>query len=316
MAAMLVSWAIVAFVSAAATVREYGQLSAESSGYFVGRIIGAFLVSLLGTWIYYRARNRRPTLAHRMAVVSAWAAFLSLFALAGEAGRTPVLNQAQMYEHVGDLVKQASGEAPVAQDQTWYDGPVRAFYVDIFAWNREYGKTVDIEHRVWLKRAYSPESYASRENIETTAEELRQILAVDEKYESIEPLLAAFETRVRAAKARQREKDGLIQGIREGSSKSFAARQETFRAEKAWLLATIELYRYMSAHLADYSVKANKLVFRVEGPREEFRTKQANAIALRDTAIKAKEQLDAAREESLSKIGITHDPQDKQGKTD
>jgi len=308
---VLISWVLIAFLAAASTIRDYGELSAESSGYFAGRIIGAFLFPLLGTWIYYRVRRLKPTLAYRTAVISSWAVFVALIALVGEAGRARPLNQGQMYKHVGDLVKQASGEMPVAPDAEWYDGPTRAFYGDIFALNRQYAKELDVDHRMWLKRAYSAESYATRENIEAAEREFHEILAVDEKYESVDPLFEKFEARVRAAKARRREKEDLIKGVRDGSSKGSAARQETFRAEKAWLKATIALYEYMSGHLADYSVKSNKLVFRTEGLREEFRVKQASAIALRDAALKAKGELDTTRKESLTKMGISDDPTKK-----
>src|SRR5262249_1447222 len=147
------------------------------------------------------------------------------------------------------LLKQAAGQEPVTGNADWYEEPTRQFYADIFQFNRDYHKALDLAHRPMLKQLYTSESYASRAAMTKTIAELQAALQVDKQYDSMEPLFLRFEAGIRAsAAATQRQQEDFIRGVHSTSDKIFSIRNETFRRAEQWLQASIDLYEFTLAH--------------------------------------------------------------------
>lgn len=304
-ATSFVGWLLVAFIGYARALRWSGGIrSAQSSGYFVGSVLTPILISALILWIVNFFRDNKLAGAKKNAVTASLAVFLSIMAMIGEAGRSKPLNEAELRGKMRHLAKQAAGKEASTGEGQWYDGPVREFYRELLETNQEYSDALAAQDQSELKTVYTPQSYATRKAMQKTIDQLKGVLEVDKKYESLDKVMKDFEKNIQASSASSFEKKEFIEGFHSTEDKSFAPRGETFRKEEEWLQSTINLYQFTLDHFASYKVQAKKLMFAKNDVREQFQSLQSKSLALHKTAMEVKKVFDASRQQALNQAGV------------
>jgi len=304
--AVSATWILVCYLAYVRTARwSRGVLNGESTGYFVGSVFTPLLIAMAIVWLIQRGQKKTMSTARRNLLTALLALGVSLVAFAGSLQKAPAFDESKAKLQMGHLMKQAAGNEPATPDGEWYEGPSREFFRDILNFNQQYTGAMQSAKGASMAKLYTPESYATRAGMQTTVTQLRAMLDVDRKYESMEPLIKKLEVRVYATRASQAEKEAFLNGLRGSFSKSLAPRNETMRVEEEWLQSSIDLYVYTLAHSADYSVRGKKLVFRAGVSPVEFQSLQSKAIEQHKVAVDAKHKLDAARQTAMSQTGLT-----------
>jgi len=307
------AWILVAFLAYARTKKwSGGVLNPESFGYFLGRVLASVLIAALVGWLVDRGRKEKMSRIRKQLLIALLALGISLLSFAEEV-RTRGTGESAAKKQVGHLMKQAAGKEAATPDSTWYDGATRQFFRDILAFNQEYTSALQGVDQSFLKKLYTPESYATRAGMQTTIANLQALLDIDKKYESIDPVLKKMEVNISAASASDFEKEEFLKGFRSSTTKSLAPRAETFRAEEEWMESSIELYKFTLAHFEDYKVQSKKMRFRDEGLREQFEKLQSRSVALHKTTVESRHQFEAARRDALSQSGVTPGDLDSPG---
>jgi hypothetical protein len=300
------AWVLVVFLAYVRTKKwSGGAFNAESFGYFIGSGLTPVLVVAFVVWLVDRSRKDKMSAAHKQLWMASLALGISLVSFAGSLRLATGFDKSAANKQAGHLMKQAAGKEAVTADSEWYDGPTRQFFRDILAFNQEYTSAVHAIDQSSLPKLYTPESYGTRAGMQNTITVLHALVGVDKKYESLEPVLKKMEANIYASSASDYEKEEFLKGFRGSTDKSLAPRRETFRAEEEWMQSSIELYEFTLAHFGDYKVQGKKLMFRVNGSREQFQGLQSKSIALHKTAIESKHKFDAVRQDALSQSGVT-----------
>jgi hypothetical protein len=298
------AWIAAIFLNFLRTSRwSGGVFNAESLGYFVGSLAVPALITLLVLWLMDRRRAEGSTVAHKHLVVAAWTVFFSFLGFAGEIRRTGGVDSSSVKDHVRHLFLQATNKE-ADSGARWYDGPSRDFFRDAVTWNQEYTKEVQLVDQTFVAKLYSPESYATRANLQATISALQVLQQVDKKYESLDPLVKKLELNVNAAQASDREKADFLRGVHSSLDKSLGPRNETFKREEEWLQSSVDLYQFALSHFSDYSVRKDKLVFHRDASRLDFVDRQSKSIALRKATVESRSRFNASRKEIMSQIGL------------
>lgn len=280
-----------------------GAFNAQALGYFIGGLLFPLVVGGIVLVLIRKGRRTKMHVSQQLliAVVSAFATgLLSLGGTAASQLREPV----DVDQQIAHLLQQALGKEPIPAHGNWYDEPTRAFYRDMFAYGNEYRTSLQNVDRSAIGHLYTPQSYASRASMQASIKELHELLTVDQKYDSLDPLLEKMESRIMAADASRRQKEDFLNGFRNSAGISLQGRQETFRAEEQWLESAIELYEWTYSHSSDYHVKGQKLMFAKDALLVEFEEKQSKSLNLRKAAVDASEAFEAERKNAIAKIRV------------
>ena len=95
-------------------------------------------------------------------------------------------------------MKQAAGREAATANSEWYEGPVRDFFRDILNANQEYSAAIHSLDRSSVGKLYTPESYATRSDMQSTVSQLHALLDVDKKYESFDEIIKKLEVNMPA----------------------------------------------------------------------------------------------------------------------
>jgi len=299
----LIFWALVLFLNYLRALRWAGVINAESSGYMLGGCIFSGLLALLVVYLVNRWRAAKFSMVTKHVLIAAIAVIFSVLSLSGE--RTSRNTQSEAKQKIAHLLKQASGQEAIPSHSEWYDEPTRQFFRDIISLNQGYTQELDMPHRTNLKGLYNTASYSSLNKMHETVSELKSILAIDRKYESVGPILSKFENAINGTSASEKQKYDFIEGVHSSSRELFDLRSRTFQNSEEWLQASIDLYEFTIAHFRDYSVRENKLVFSTGSLLTEFQERQTRAIALRDSLREARAQFKSAQNASMERTGMS-----------
>ena len=135
--------------------------------------------------------------------------------------------------------------------------------------------------------------------------QLRAALAVDEKYASMDPMIKKLEARIATANVAESERQAFLKGLRGNLDRTLKSRNELLQTEEEWMKSTIDLYEFMIAHSAGYSIRDSKLYFRDNAVGKEFTSRQSKAIALHKEFLKAKGAADASRKSKMDELGVS-----------
>jgi hypothetical protein len=230
---------------------------------------------------------------------------LSFLALAGEFVTSRAGNKENAYSRMGELMREAAGTKPLSANKRWTDGPTRDFFRDILEMNQQYSAEAAALDSSAIKDLYSAESYSGKPHMEKVVEQLQAALAVDEKYASLEPIMKRMEDRIADVKVSAAAKQEFLKGMEENFEKSVAPRNELLRTERVWMKSTIDLYEFAIAHSPEYSIKGKKLYFRNDAAREEFVSRQSEAMAQHKDFLKAKAAFEQSRKDKMGQAGLS-----------
>jgi hypothetical protein len=301
----LILFAVVAWLNYLKALAWAGLINAESIGYMMGGIIFSVLLGLLGMYLVNKVRGEKTAPASKTLGIAVIASFLSMLGLAGEMANPSQGNKSDAYHQAGNLLKEAAGKQPRSADVNWWDAPSRDFFHDILEMNQRYAAEVVALDKSAIKDLYSSKSYGGDVHMQRVVTQLQAVLAVDEKYASVDPQIKKMEAQVAAAGASESEKQEFLTGLRRSLEKGFGSRNDLIHKEEAWIKSTIDLYDFAIAHTSDYSIRDNKLYFRNNATKEEFLSMQAKAIALHKDFLKAKSAMEESRKSNMNQMGVS-----------
>jgi hypothetical protein len=286
-------------------LRWAGVLNGESFGYMIGGCLVSIALGFLVMFLVGRSRQKKLAPALKVLGIVSTAFAFTILAIVGEFSSRGSGKDAEVNRKVGALLKEAAGNQPKGQDLHWWDAPSRDFFHELIDRNQRYIAEVRALDNTAMQNLYSVDSYAGRTHMQKVVGQLRAALDVEEKFASIDPLLKTMDGRVAAAKASDREKSDFLQGFKSSMDRALAPRTSMFQTEKSWMGTTIDLYDFMIANSAGYSIRDGKLYFQVAGVKDEFLSRQSSAIALHKDFLKAKAAFEDNRKKNLDKLGIS-----------
>jgi hypothetical protein len=287
----------------AVTKAEYGSFTSEAAGYVVGRCLGAALLPAIGLWAFVKFGRKSLSGATKFFIVSLVAAFMSLVAAAPQLSKQSTIVTP---EHIGQLAKEAVGQAPVSPDQSVWDGPIRSYFADLKAFNDQYMQEAAAVDKSALAELYSAKSFSSRESIEQILSQLQAVRDVDARHASLDPIFDKLKARLQTVKASDSAKKSFWDGFESSTRKSMEPRTASTEKEMKWLDETIGLYQFTLANLDSYSVQNGKLLFRKgSGLDKEFNDKLHKALDSRKEFADQQKAFHADQRQKLGKIGIT-----------
>src|SRR5690349_518309 len=196
-----VAWALIVYLSYLRTVRWSGGVrNAQSSGYFTGSLLTPALIAAFVVWLINRGRKDKMSWTYKQLLASLLALGITVVSFAGSL-QEPAGFREFAKKQMGHLMKQAAGKEAVSPDSEWYEGPSRQFFRDILAFNQEYTNAIQSIDQSSLTKLYALESYATRARMRTTIAQLHALLDVDNKYESLDPVLKKMELNISATSA-------------------------------------------------------------------------------------------------------------------
>lgn len=302
----LVFTALILALNYLKALRWAGVMNAESFGYMLGGVLVAFALGVGVAYTVEKLRHQKMEASVKMLCASSIGLAMSVFALAGEVMNSPARTTGDINHQMGDLLREAAGKKVGAGDADWWDSPSRDFFHDILVMNEQYAADVKALDSSAIKDLYSAASYSTKARMQKTVDQLHAAQAVDEKYASLDPIIQRLKDRVAAADASERQKQEFLDGLQGNLGKSFAPRTALLASEQKWMNSTIDLYEFNIAHFSEYSVKGGKLYFRNPATREEFTSRQSEAMAQHKDFLSKKKDFEAARQSSRDKLGVSN----------
>jgi hypothetical protein len=129
--------------------------------------------------------------------------------------------------------------------------------------NQRYAAEVAALDKSAIKDLYSSKSYGGDGHMQRVVTQLQAVLAVDEKYASVDPQIKKTEAQVAAAGASESEKQEFLTGLRGSLEKGFGSRNDLIHKEETWIKSTIDLYDFAIAHTSDYSIRDTSSIFAI-----------------------------------------------------
>lgn len=285
-------------------LRWTGVINAESFGYMMGGVLMSLLLGLLAMFLVQKARRKKAEPASKTLGVVSIALLFSMFAFTGEIASRHGGTTSDAYRKAGNLLKEAAGKQPVSKDANWWDAPTRDFFQDILQMNQKYSAEAAALDSSAIKDLYSSNSYGGKVHMERVISQLQAALAVDEKYASLDPIMKRMDDRVAAVNVSESQKQAFLKGMKNSMEKSVAPREELLRTEEVWMKSTIDLYKFVTAHTNDYTIRDNRLYFRNDAVKDEFTSQQSKAIALHKDFLKAKSAFEESRKNKMNEMGV------------
>jgi hypothetical protein len=295
---------LVIALSALATKGMYGSLSSRAFGYFVGRIIGAFLPPVIGLLMFKKASKKKRSPVGLLGVCCVFAFVLALISSASGLSKLRPRSQAELQQRIARLAREGTGQAPKTRNQDEFDEVIRSFFGDLKKFNADYAKEVASNDRSALKGMYGAESFRSDDSIAATLRQLNATLALEQKYTSLEPLIQETKVRLDATSLSQGSKAEFWKGFEDSVRKSLQPREELNATEQAWLKDSISLYEFMRTNERSFYVKEGKIIFASHEPLVEYNERITKVLAERKTFLATKEKFDGAQKASLSQLGL------------
>jgi len=301
----LFTWALLLGINYLRAIHYAGVMNAHAAVYMISGILALLLLAWLVIFLVDKVRHKESSAAAKAFRIPYVAVFFSLLAFTGSTRDSGTGATADAKRQMGNLIKEAAGKQPQTANTHWWDGPSRDFFHEMMVMNQQYSAEVAQLDQSALTDLYSPRSYSSKKGMGKIVVQLQATLAVGEKYSSLDPFLKSVENRVRAVDAPEAEKEDFLKGLKESTSRSLGPRNETFRTEKNWLEASIDLYEFTSAHSSEYAVRGGKLYFRNAAAQEGFTSRQSKAISLRSEFLKAQHLAEVAQKNAMGDLGVS-----------
>jgi len=263
-------------------------------------MLASFLLPLIGAFVYYRKRTPRSPIHQKVLLVSAFAMGFSILASSG----SDFSSIGPTKERVGILAKEGAGLLPVSQDHSVWDSPVRSSFADVADFSRRYREETSQLDQSALGGLYSAESFRDSKQMEKVLTQLHALLALEEKYASLDPIFERNRARIRSVDAPDSAKDRVLAAVNSSAQKGLANRSALYAKEKAWIQSSIDLYEFTLAKRASYALRDGKLVFKDQTVMSEFNQRLKDALGRKADTLQAKEDFDKLQKEGLREFNL------------
>lgn len=300
----LLSTILVVFLSAVVARRTYGSITSEASGYFIGRIIGAFLFPAIGVLLYKKFSKQRHSSVGLLAACCGFAFVFAVLATMSEFGKPAKFDTGNIEKRIGALAKEGTGQVPSSGNQTEFDPILRPFFADIKKFNNDYMSEVNRLEADAPGVLYSAESFNGDENIARQLKHLRATQDVEVKYASMDSLLQKMKDRLFASDLSEKEKQDFWDGFQGSFKKSLEPRDQVNASEQVWLNDSIALYEFMQANEKSFHIKSRKIIFSSDAILKDYNERIDKVEKERKEFLEEKEKFNAAQKQGLGKLGL------------
>jgi len=272
----------------------------QKVGALIGGTLGPLIFASLGVGLYYAFRKSRRTARRVFFYVAVWTFVLSLLGFVGAFSR-----QRTAKDTAGQVLREAVGKsAPQADTDPEFRRVIQEFVQDVTAHNQEYLRQAERFHTPEIELLYQPKSFSSRQLVQEILRQLRDMMAFEAQYASLEPLLARMRARIEAAGWPEEKKRNFLAGFSETSGRQEALRKSLYAKEKLWLEATIDLYEFVLANFHLISIQGEDIFVAGDEPTQVFNTKLSRATSLRGEFLRAQENFQHLQKTTLGEFGL------------
>ena len=140
--------------------------------------------------------------------------------------------------------------------------------------------------------------------MEKVLTQLHALLALEEKYAFLDPILERNKARIRSVDAPDSAKDRVLGGVNSSAQKELANRSALYAKEEVWIRSSSDLYEFTLAKRASYSLRDGKLVFKDRTVMSEFNQRLKDALGRKADTLQAKENFEKLQKEGLREFNL------------
>jgi hypothetical protein len=156
-----------------------------------------------------------------------------------------------------------------------------------------------------LSGLYSAESFRDSRQMEKVLTQLRALLALEEKYSSLDAILERNNARIRSVDAPDSAKNLVLATVNgSGAQKLIANRSALYAKEKAWIQSSIDLYEFTLTKRDSYALRDGKLVCKNQTVMSEFNQRLKDAVGRKADILQANEKFENLRKEGLREFNL------------
>lgn len=296
----LVSIALVIAVNYVATGIAKGPVFPENSGYFIGACCGSFLLSAVGVFLFYKWSHRQASNVMKLMLISACALLPASLGLGNAIAKERSRSDATAASHLHGAVTSPAA-TPIIQNK--WDRVAAQFLTDVRDLNQQYISEVS-RTEPEAPALLSLESFRDTATLQTEIACVQARLAVNEKYDSPKALLDQAKGDVSALDASDQEKRKFLQLFLPRAQALLALRKAASDAERNYLLASVGVYGYASAHEGEYALNAHGLVFTKDATSSAFHSKLSKARQLNTDFLMAYSKYRYVQDSALAQMGV------------
>lgn len=280
------SWVLVLAAAYAATMRRFGFVSMQDSGFFIGVCIGPFFISAILVLGFYAIRKTPAHYSAKLLALSCGASFFALLTLLGSAQIARQIADPALAPPSGNLAHKLKPKS--AHVPTIWDPAIIALYTDLKSYNEAYvGEVSQLD--LTAQPLYTPPSFRDAATIQQRLAQLQARLVVAEKYASPQPLLGKMNGYVAAINASNEEKQQFLAKFMPAAQEMVARRTAAGGYERDWLNSSIAAYQFMLANQGSYTISADgtKGTFKNPGLAKSFNDRLKNIFELKQKFLSA-----------------------------
>jgi hypothetical protein len=294
----------------ARAIAELGAWPAtpEESGYLVGAIAGPLIMAGVGAGVYYAVRKSRRNKRRFISAWSGWALLLALVSIGGTAGHSPRFpkDNQEIVRMANQAYKEASGAVPPDQySKDELATAMRDMFRDLVQFNQQYRDATAQFHTPEMKGLYGASSFGSRQRIEETVRQLRNMAGVESQFASLDSVFAKSEARIQQEDWTEHSKKDFIQGMEQSLAQTKQSRLAVYQVEQKWLDASLDLYTFALNNRNTMSVRQNHVVIGNHETFEAFNERLDRAVELHKEVLESSRQYDRERASQVKKYGLS-----------
>ena len=275
----MLSVSLVAFAAYAATLKRFGTVTLENSGFTIGGFVGPYLISAIIVFAFFWIRKSKPDYSSKLLGVACGASLFAILSLIGSMS-SPAGIDSRATGTVANPLRRSMHPVARSVPASKWDPAIRSFFADLHAFDEQYLLEVGEFDNSSLP-VYTPESFRDAATIQQILSQLRARMAVAEKFNSIEPLLSKMPNHVTSIEASDEEKRAFLEHFDASTRKDLGARKVVTDIERDWLTASIGVYEFTLSKQAGYVLRDGNLIFKSNAIAGEFNHKAQNAQRLR-----------------------------------
>lgn len=276
----VLSLPLVTFAAYVATMRKYGDVTPENSGFAIGGFVGPYLVSSIAVLAFFWFRKSRPHYSTKLLGIACGASLLAILSLVGGLQSAPAGAAPRPSRTAANPVHGSTPPGPRSVPASKWDPAIRSFFADLHSFDEQYLSEVGQFDNSSLP-IYTPESFRDAPTIQQILAQLHGRLAVADKFASIDSLLSKMPEHVQSVGAGEEDKRTFLENFQASTHKDLGARKVVKDIERDWLNASVGLYEFTLSRQGAYALRDGNLVFKSNAAASEFNRKLQNAGRLR-----------------------------------
>jgi hypothetical protein len=246
---------VVVFSAYLNATRVKGVSSLEHFAFFIGACVGPYAVSAAIVLLYYLISRRKAQNSTKLIAAFLGASCFAFLAILAPARTHSPAAQLAVHpdwgRHLADLAKDPKTAS--LRTATVWDPAFIALLADLKSFNADYLAAVG-QLDLTAQPLYTPESFRDAATMQQRIVQLRDRLAVAEKFSSLDPIVAKMPGYVAAVNASDHDKRQFLVGFSSGVQQGLAIRNTAGGYEREWLSYSIALYEFMLANQTAYAV--------------------------------------------------------------